>query len=95
MKDENNTWEAEQFNYSFVGFAKHLIPMKVLALILLILSLSSYATPRKKPLTIREQGSFAIGGTVISNPGKFDPFQQTPEGQTLHGDHAYVFYQIL
>ena len=49
---------------------------------------------RLKPLIIQEQGSFAVGGTVISNPGTFDPIKRTPEGQTLHGDHAYVFYQI-
>lgn len=35
-----------------------------------------------QPLTIEEQGSFAVGGTVI-----------TAAGQTYHGDHAYVFYQ--
>ncbi len=46
------------------------------------------------PLIIQEQGSFAVGGTVISNAGTFDPYKQTPEGQTLHGDHAYAFYQI-
>ena len=46
------------------------------------------------PLIIQEQGSFAVGGTVISNPGTFDPYKQTPEGQTFHGDHAYVFYQV-
>src|SRR5512139_2259826 len=45
-------------------------------------------------LIIQEQGSFAVGGTVISNPGSFDPYRPTPEGQTFHGDHAYVFYQI-
>lgn len=45
-------------------------------------------------LVIKEQGSFTVGGTVISNPGTFDPYNQTPEGQTLHGDHAYVFYQV-
>lgn len=49
---------------------------------------------KPEPLIILEQGSFAIGGTVISNPGTFDPYKPTPEGQTLHGDHAYVFYQI-
>lgn len=48
----------------------------------------------KGPLIIQEQGSFAVGGTVISNPGTFDQYNQTPEGQTFHGDHAYVFYQI-
>lgn len=54
------------------------------------------------PLIIQEQGSFAAGGTVITNPGTFDPINhgafnpanQVSEGQTLHGDHAYVFYQI-
>jgi hypothetical protein len=46
------------------------------------------------PLVIQEQGSFAVGGTVISNPGTFDPNKPTPEGQTFHGDHAYAFYQI-
>jgi pimeloyl-ACP methyl ester carboxylesterase len=45
-------------------------------------------------LKIREQGSFAIGGTVITNPGTFDPKIRTQAGQTFHGDHAYVFYQI-
>ncbi|MCY4778576.1 alpha/beta fold hydrolase [Sphingobacterium sp. UT-1RO-CII-1] len=52
-------------------------------------------------ITIEEQGSFAIGGTVITAPGNFDPIahgafnpsNQSSEGQTLHGDHAFVFYQ--
>jgi Alpha/beta hydrolase family len=47
------------------------------------------------PLIIQAQGSFAVGGTVITQPGTYDPMkQQAPDGQTLHGDHAYVFYQI-
>ncbi len=54
--------------------------------------------PRKDkpgPLIIQEQGSFAVGGTVITHPGTYDPIkQQAPDGQTFHGDHAYVFYQI-
>ena len=45
-------------------------------------------------LTIQEQGSFAVGGNVITNPGTFDAIKQGPDGQTFHGDHAYVFYQI-
>jgi hypothetical protein len=49
---------------------------------------------KPKPLVIQDQGSFAVGGTVIKNPGTFDPYKLTPEGQTLHGDHAYVFYQF-
>ena len=27
------------------------------------------------PLIIQEQGSFAVGGTVITNPGTFDPYK--------------------
>lgn len=50
--------------------------------------------PLSTPITIVEQGSFAAGGTVLQNKGSFDPYKMGPEGQTLHGDHAYVFYQV-
>lgn len=46
------------------------------------------------PIIIQQQGSFAIGGTVITNPGVFDAGKPTAAGQTFHGDHAYAFYQI-
>lgn len=46
------------------------------------------------PLVIREQGSFAVGGTIVTSHGTFDPFKPTPAGQTFRGDHAYVFYQV-
>ena len=44
-------------------------------------------------IIIQEQGSFAVGGTVVTNPGTFDPIahgafnptSQPAEGQTLHG----------
>lgn len=49
---------------------------------------------RPGPLALQEQGSFAVGGTVLKNPGTFDPLKPTPAGQTFHGDHAYVTYQI-
>lgn len=50
---------------------------------------------RLEPIVIQEQGSFAVGGTVVTNPGTFDPAKPlSPDGQTLHGDHAYIFYQI-
>jgi len=52
------------------------------------------AEGKPAPLIIEEQGSFAVGGTVITNPGTFDPYKPTPDGQTYHGDHAYAFYQI-
>jgi len=48
----------------------------------------------QQPLVIEEQGSFAVGGKVVTNAGTFNHKQLTPDGQTLHGDHAYVFYQI-
>lgn len=46
------------------------------------------------PLMIQEQGSFAVGGTVMTNAGTFDAINRSASGQTLHGDHAYVFYQV-
>ncbi len=45
-------------------------------------------------LVMQAQGSFAVGGTVIENAGRFDQFKPSVEGETLHGDHAYVLYQI-
>ncbi len=66
----------------------------ILLLFLTVFGFSSFAKSRGKALVIREQGSFAVGGTVVTNSGTFNPYNQTPEGQTFHGDHAYVFYQI-
>jgi pimeloyl-ACP methyl ester carboxylesterase len=49
---------------------------------------------KNSPLIIQEQGSFAVGGKVTNTPGTFNPrIPADPVGQTLHGDHAYVFYQ--
>ena len=55
----------------------------------------------KRAILIEEQGSFAVGGGVITASGIFDPIadgvfnpgNQSSDGQTLHGDHAFVFYQ--
>lgn len=49
---------------------------------------------QQKPLTIQDQGSFAVGGTVLTTPGTYDNNKPTAEGQTFHGDHLYAFYQI-
>lgn len=49
---------------------------------------------QKSPIIIEDQGSFAVGGSVIKSPGTFDPIKRGPEGQTYHGDHAYITYQI-
>ncbi|EKF54151.1 hypothetical protein I215_13832 [Galbibacter marinus] len=53
-------------------------------------------------ISIQKQGSFTVGGAVKTSPGTFDPIKhgvfnpsnQSQEGQTLHGDHAFVWYQI-
>ncbi len=45
-------------------------------------------------IVIKEQGSFMVGGSVLTTPGEFNPYTRTPEGQTYHGDHAYITYQI-
>lgn len=70
----------------------------VIALLFSLVASSSLAiaapADQSKPLVIQEQGSFAVGGTVVTNPGTFDPIKMSPEGQTLHGDHARVFYQV-
>lgn len=54
----------------------------------------STKSPKSKPFVVAEQGSFAVGGTVLTNAGTFDPIGLAPAGQTIHGDHAYVQYQI-
>ncbi len=53
-------------------------------------------------LRIESQGTFSVGGSVKKSDGVFDPIahgafnptNQNTEGQTLHGDHASVLYQI-
>ena len=52
------------------------------------------ATARRAPLVIQEQGSFAVGGTIKESAGTFDGVRPDSGGQTLHGDHAHVFYQV-
>lgn len=55
-----------------------------------------------KDLVLTAQGSMAIGGTVRLDTGTFDPILQgaynpngvDSKGQSFHGDHAYVFYQV-
>jgi hypothetical protein len=45
-------------------------------------------------IVLADQGSFMVGGAFVTNPGTFDPVNPTSAGQTIHGDHAYVQYQI-
>lgn len=78
----------------------------------LILAVALAAQAQAAPLTIVEQGSFAVGGSVKTSEGTYNPVPAAiadknsnafwdvynasvaEGGQTLHGDHASVFYQI-
>jgi hypothetical protein len=75
---------------------KNIISAKwsIFCLLLVVNSLTAQKKATQKPIIIEDQGSFAVGGTMIENPGTFDPYNITPDGQTFRGDHAYVFYQI-
>ena len=75
---------------------------KSVVLATIIFSSFSVFAQKKQLIVIQDQGSFVVGGSVVTAPGTFDPIKhgafnpanQSSEGQTLHGDHAYVFYQI-
>ena len=54
----------------------------------------SGATAAMEPVTIIDQGVFAAGGTVITARGTYDPLHPQTAGQTLHGDHATIHYQV-
>ena len=49
---------------------------------------------KQEPLVIQAQGSFAVGGKVVRAPGTFNNNAPTADGQSLHGDHLYAFYQV-
>jgi hypothetical protein len=50
---------------------------------------------RGDTVTVASQGSFAVGGTVVTRDGSFDSRKpMNPAGQTLHGDHARVTFQV-
>jgi hypothetical protein len=72
----------------------HVVLLSITVSALLTACLSANKASKGAPMMLQEQGSFAVGGTVITNPGAFDPYKPTPTGQTFHGDHAYVFYQL-
>jgi len=76
--------------------------MKQITLLLITIAMTvgvnaqNKKTPNQQsPLVIETQGSFAIGGTMFTAPGNFEVANALkPDGQTFHGDHAYVFYQV-
>lgn len=85
---------------------KNSVRLLCLPLLLLAAGLSGCSSvshaDAKNLLMIESQGSFAVGGGVVTRPGKFDPIKQgafnpagpDSTGQSRHGDHAYVAYQI-
>ncbi len=73
---------------------KKLAPLAVLGVVALASAIAEDTNKQAEPLMIQAQGSFMVGGVVITNSGTYDATNRSPSGQTLHGDHAYVFYQV-
>jgi len=70
------------------------IPLSIIVSILFT-GCASNKNTMSRQLVIMDQGSFTVGGTVKKETGVFDVNNALkPQGQTFHGDHAYVFYQI-
>jgi pimeloyl-ACP methyl ester carboxylesterase len=76
-----------------MNIAKAALIMSLLFTLSACASLSDDVRDSTGPLVIQKQGSFAVGGRVISTPGTFNNNKPTTEGQTFHGDHLYAFYQ--
>lgn len=59
-------------------------------------SLTATSVFAMKPVTIQDQGSFMAGGKIITTQGNLNVTENFKDlsGNTLHGDHAYVFYQL-
>jgi pimeloyl-ACP methyl ester carboxylesterase len=82
-----------KINFSYIrpAVAKAMLATGILSLV----AACATSSRTSDALIIKEQGSFAAGGTVTTAPGTFDPRNpMNPAGQTYHGDHAYVFYQV-
>ncbi|MCF0039694.1 alpha/beta hydrolase [Dyadobacter fanqingshengii] len=75
------------------------VMLSLVCVVCSIVSLQGQAQKTKstKPLIIQEQGAFSAGGSVTKSEGTFDALKSwnvAQGGQTRHGDHADVFYQI-
>lgn len=75
--------------------------MKQIKFLLIAIAVSACSQPEnpkdansQKSLIIEQQGVFAVGGTIRTADGAFDPKKPTESGQTLHTDHATVQYQV-
>ncbi|WP_324695134.1 alpha/beta fold hydrolase [Novosphingobium sp. RL4] len=72
--------------------SRRAITSAAMPLLLALFAVSTQAAP--SPLVISEQGSFAVGGTIHTEPGTFANNAPTAAGQSLHADHLYAFYQV-
>lgn len=81
----------------FVSIAR--ISISILLIVtVLVISCTASKQNQNGHLIIKEQGSFSAGGTVVKSEGTFDalkPWNVQQGGQTRHGDHADVFYQLF
>lgn len=73
---------------------KALLAVVTLAALAACTTLPGAPNHSASPLVIQQQGSFAVGGKVVSTPGIYDNNHPTAAGQTFHGDHLYAFYQV-
>ena len=94
-------WRLRRSSDENYEFNRRRAPTCTLAIALALASAAACAAPGAErnasaasALAIQEQGSFAVGGTVLSTPGTYNNNAPTAEGQTFHGDHLYAFYQI-
>ena len=68
--------------------------MKKLSVLLCIYTLFAPIT-LEASITLKTQGSFFIGGKILKKRGQYNQKNwMDQKGQTRHGDHMYVFYQI-
>lgn len=67
--------------------------MKFKAIALLLAAAPALALAFE-PITVADQGTFTAGGAVKTEPGTYDPLHPSAAGQTVHGDHAAVRYQV-
>ena len=54
--------------------------IRVTVLLLALLMMTACATAGPRSLAIARQGSFAVGGTIVTSPGVFDATAQAPAG---------------
>lgn len=71
-----------------------MLKRNVLAAVIAITTAWGTVGAMSHPVMLEDQGSFMAGGTVVTAPGTYDGKDPKKiDGETLHGDAAYVFWQ--